>query len=433
MSNQGLKLFLELLSSICLSLPARSVCTFIELIVGAILSPAGHVTSAFVAGNFSCHWTSYYKWISKGSWDLQLVLSKYMSVVTNFLYRNGERTLRVSVDDTIVYRSSKKAPCAKYDYEHSSKPNRSKYVWGQTWVSAAITVFNSDKKPLALPAISEIAKKKGNKTKIHIALDLIESVSHSISEQWNKIVLADAWFMKATFIKPAIELGFTVIGQVRIDTALFLSPVEKKKGRGRKRIYGEQVTLEKAMRLKKIKAKMHIFGKENEVRYSSKVVKVRFLKARKCVAIWCEIYDAKKNKWSKPCLILCTNLSLHPEEIIKEYSYRWPIESFFNQIKNDWGMKNAWQRSEEGLKRWFHINCIGYGLMALVNCYAKIDEKSIFQLFPWRKKIVTVGLLINSMKINLSILPLRELWSFNYKKIIIPNSVKIAKHKRMSA
>ncbi|WP_419648329.1 hypothetical protein [Thiolapillus sp.] len=44
------------------ALPLRSVGTFIELLIGAMLTPAGFVTEAYLVVTMRNHWSSYYKW-----------------------------------------------------------------------------------------------------------------------------------------------------------------------------------------------------------------------------------------------------------------------------------------------------------------------------------------------------------------------------------
>ena len=52
------------------ALPLRSVGTFIELLIGAMLTPAGFVTEAYLVVTMRNHWSSYYKWLQKGRWVL---------------------------------------------------------------------------------------------------------------------------------------------------------------------------------------------------------------------------------------------------------------------------------------------------------------------------------------------------------------------------
>ncbi|WP_419609384.1 hypothetical protein, partial [Thiolapillus sp.] len=40
--------------------PLRSVGTFIELLIGAMLTPAGFVTEAYLVVTMRNHWSSYY-------------------------------------------------------------------------------------------------------------------------------------------------------------------------------------------------------------------------------------------------------------------------------------------------------------------------------------------------------------------------------------
>jgi len=49
------------------ALPVRSVPTFIELLIGAMLTQTGFVTGAWLAINPLRSWGAYYKWLQEGS------------------------------------------------------------------------------------------------------------------------------------------------------------------------------------------------------------------------------------------------------------------------------------------------------------------------------------------------------------------------------
>lgn len=51
------------------ALPVRSIGTFIELLIGVMLTPTGFVTDAHLVVNMQNHWTSYYKWLQEGKWS----------------------------------------------------------------------------------------------------------------------------------------------------------------------------------------------------------------------------------------------------------------------------------------------------------------------------------------------------------------------------
>lgn len=84
----------------------------------------------------------------------------------------------------------------------------------------------------------------------------------------------DSRFMRKTLILPALKLGLNVIGQVRIDTALFAipDPPDKQK-RGHPEIYGDKFTQEHM-------AKRVNNNKDQVLHYRYLIVKARFLKGR---------------------------------------------------------------------------------------------------------------------------------------------------------
>ena len=64
------------------ALPLRSTGTFIELLIGSMLTPAGFVTEAYLALDMRNHWGSYYKWLRDGKWSW-LALAKQFYAISN--------------------------------------------------------------------------------------------------------------------------------------------------------------------------------------------------------------------------------------------------------------------------------------------------------------------------------------------------------------
>ena len=198
-------------------------------------------------------------------------------------------------------------------------------------------------------------------------------------------VLVDSWTMRRCFIKSMQQRGFEVIGQVRIDTRLYDEPPLKKKGqRGCPRKYGEKYTPKWIAPLKKTEAKLSLYGKEQTLRYRSKIVKVRFLEGQLVRAVWCE-FKSDSGRWKSTGLMLNTNITLSSEEIIRSYGLRWSIESMFNQLKLAWGLKEAWQQTRQTLHRWVQITLVSYGLVQLLSCLDSQAVKDLCCHSPWRR------------------------------------------------
>ena len=144
------------------ALPLRSVPTFIELVIGAMFTEAGFVTQTYLALPMKRHWSSYYKWIEKGRWSWVAVGIQ----MARLLVRLFPRALsHLAIDDTLILRSTKKAPGSKIRREHSRKPNRPKFVRGQCWVSLAAVIENG----LSAAAISILSRlmRRGAREQAH--------------------------------------------------------------------------------------------------------------------------------------------------------------------------------------------------------------------------------------------------------------------------
>ncbi len=99
-------------------LAKRSVPTFLELLFGAMLTQTGFVTDAILAVDTVRHWNSYYKWLHFGrcSW---VDLGRQMARLALRMF--SRRRWFLMIDDTIVFKWSKKAPDSAIHHQHGKK------------------------------------------------------------------------------------------------------------------------------------------------------------------------------------------------------------------------------------------------------------------------------------------------------------------------
>jgi len=131
------QVFFHFITFLSGALPVRSAPTFIELLIGAMLTQAGFVTKAWLAIPMRRHWTSYFKWLQKGKWSWVSLGRQMLRLLLAFF---PIKELFLVIDDTIIFRSSPKAPGSGIHHQHGSKANRPTYVRGQAWVSIAAVV-----------------------------------------------------------------------------------------------------------------------------------------------------------------------------------------------------------------------------------------------------------------------------------------------------
>ena len=378
-----------------------------------MLTPTGFVTDAWLMLNMRNHWTSYYKWLQKGKWSWLALARQFVRLV---LANIQCEVVHLAIDDTLTLRASKKAPGSQIHHQHGNKPNLASYVRGQCWVSLAMIVKRAHTTPVALPMLSRLIPSASNTGKLVAANTLIRSV-YRLFQGVKVRVLVDSWYMRRCFIESMQQRGFDVIGQVRIDTRLYDVPPPRKKGqRGRHRKYGGKYTPKRIAHLKRTVATLKLYGKEQVVRYRSRLVKARFLDGQLVRVLWCE-FKSDNGNWKSTCLLLRTDTTLKPEQVLESYALRWSIESMFNQLKLAWGLKEAWQQTRQTLHRWVHITMVGYGLVQLLSCLNSQAVEDLCRHSPWRQGTPkTAGQIRKGLVRILRHVSVRQWWNAKCKK-----------------
>ncbi len=395
------------------AVPLRARATFIELLCGCLISPEGWVTRAISAITRGRHWTTYYKLLERGSVRTLRLARALFEVVNDAL---PMETLNLVIDDTLIPRQSEKAPGSIIRHDHARKHNRPQFLLAQCWVTLGVSVLGSAGRKVVLPIVSRSVPVTGNRNKLSIALALVRSLAPVIMNKPVRL-LFDAWFMRARLVLPLLSRKMPIIGQARCDTALFLPPdVVLKPGRGRPKTYGIKMTPEVIRKLPVTEVKLTLYGKEQLVRLRTVVAMARFLKGTLVRAVWCEFYDADKQRWSKARLLLATETDLRAEEILHLYARRWGIEPLFHNLKRWWGVNNLWQQKRTVLELWMQIRSTAWTLVQLLSLVAE-EAFPIDVVAPWRdKQPLTGGLVAQWLRMEFTGLAFRD--SLNQKSSI---------------
>ena len=182
----------ESITFLARALPIRSVPTFIELLIGAMLTQSGFVTEAWLAINPLRSWTAYYKWLQHGKWSWVALGVQLAKLVVTFF---PQPIWFLIFDDTFIYRSSKKAPGSNIHHQHGNKTNRPQYARGQYWVTMALSI-TSGMKHSAVPLLSRLMRKSGNVSKLDAANSLLAVIAPVFTGKGQLFTLVDSWYMK---------------------------------------------------------------------------------------------------------------------------------------------------------------------------------------------------------------------------------------------
>jgi len=386
-----------------------------------MLSPAGFVTEAYLVVNMVNHWTSYYKWLEKGKWSWLSLARRFVQLAIAVV---NDEVLHLAIDDTLTLRASKQAPGSQIHHQHGNKPNLARYVRGQCWVALALVSRNRLMQGFAIPLLARLIPSASNTGKLVAGKTLVRAIAPLFKGKKVR-VLADSWYMRRVFIEAMRSHGFHVIGQTRIDTRLYDEPPKRKKpGRGRPPKYGEKYTEKRIAHLKRKTATLTLYGTAQAVRYRSRIVKARFLDGLLVRAVWAELYDEKTASWRPARLLLSTDTSLTPETIIESYGLRWSIEGMFHQVKQAWGLKEAWQQTRQTLHRWVHLTMIGYGLVQMLTLFDSDEIEALCNHSPWRKADTkTAGHIRKGLNVVFRQVNVRALWDKRCQKF---GGIKIA-------
>jgi len=304
-----------------------------------------------------------------------------------------------------AFRDSRtEKPRSFHKHDHSRKANRPAFLNIQGWVTLALVVRVRLGSALTVPIRSWLVEQVGQRGKLWVARQLIDSVRGQLKDVR---VLIDAWFMRRSLILPLLEQRVRIIGQVRRDTALYFLPQPEPPRRGRKRKYGLRIDAAALEALPVQTLELTLYGKAQPVRLRSAIAVARFLKGLPVRVVWCEMRQAD-NTWSRPRLILATETQVSAQAVVEIYAQRWGIEPLFHNLKRWWGVTNLWQQSQPALELWMQIRCTAYALTQLL-ALRLWESFPLMHIAPWRQgAMITAGLFGQWLRIQFIGLRLRD-------------------------
>ncbi len=190
---------------------------------------------------------------------------------------------------------------------------------------------------------ADVCESSAFKTKIEIAQAMLEEWIDRVDN-----VLMDSWYSSQNilkFISQRNKFFFTMLKKDRLF----------KSNRKTKRQLQEFKKYLDPKKYEIITIGNQTFAVQEMVGYLPKVGKVKIL--------FSKFYN-KKTKLSKELHYLCTNnLDLSIEEILIKYQDRWPIETFYRDMKQNLGFEKNIIRKKIGTKRHFLMSLIAHNIL----------------------------------------------------------------------
>jgi hypothetical protein len=245
--------FGQWITTLSASLDRRSAVRLATLWLGVVLARGRRTVTRWIrAAGLGEQFRCCYDTVAASGRQADSIAAKLANVAVKPLVA-GQKRLLFALDDTPTPRYGPCVQGAGIHHNPAPGPAGGPFVYGHVWVVLALLAKHSAWGTIALPLLARLYVRQKDlpsiaqrhrpefRTKLALAVELLTWAKTRLNH-WGKSlwIVADGAYAKAPFLKPAIQLGFTVVSRLRKDAALFDVPPPRRKGqRGRRRKYGE--------------------------------------------------------------------------------------------------------------------------------------------------------------------------------------------------
>ena len=351
--------------AICSVLHQRSAWRLTIIVAGIVFAKGKKtITSWFRAGGITEHYKAFYYFVGSIGQKTEIIATVLFEIMIKLIYKNQDRVL-VAIDDSPTKRYGPKVVGAGIHRNPTVGPDGAKFIYGHIWVTLSALARHKLWGTIGLPLLAKMyirvndigsvpkAYKVRFQNKLQQAAELVQWAFRCCKRLKKELwIVTDGGFTKAGFLKPAINMGVTIITRLRKDAALhsLVKPVKKRK-RGRPRKYGKRIYLHNEV------AKKNGWFSINVMLYGREETKmVRMFKATykpsggKVLVL---IVREDKDSWRA---FMCTNLSATAEQILEAVADRFAIEQNFHDLKEIEGAGQQQVRNYRTNVGAFHLN-----------------------------------------------------------------------------
>ncbi len=334
------------------------------LVIGAILAPGKRtVTAALRIMGLSQdkHFQNYHRILNRATWSsLEISRVLLLLLITTFAALGD---LVMGIDDTIERRRGEKIQ-AKGIYRDPVRSSHSHFVKasGLRWLSLMLLVpIPWAWRVWALPFLTVLApseryyqgRVRGHKLLTDWARQMLLQVRHWLPKR-RLIIVADAHFAVLSLLYRLRQLPnpICMVVRFRLDAALYEPATPRQPHqKGRTRIKGQRLpTLEQLLKNQTTTwprvTLRNWYGERQRVVDIISGTAVWYHSGMPVLPIrWVLIRDPKGK--FKPQALLCTDLNVRPEQILKWFILRWQVEVTFQEVRTHLGVEtqrqwNAW-------------------------------------------------------------------------------------------
>ena len=280
-----------------------------------------------------CHRTSFGRFLNDSPWDDVSISKHLQDDLISCIYNRSRQTkhpIYVMVDDTTCVKTKPSSqathPIQGCGWHFSHLHHQ--HVYGHQLVTIMLQCDD-----LVLP-YQIIPYEKDKQSKIELVQDVLVGLPKPPHKGY---ILADSWYTCDTLFQTAKQVGFHYLGAIKTNRLIF------PKGYRPKGIQLKEFA--KTLSLKDLD--FVTVGSETYYTYVYEG-RIRGGHLVKMILSWPQ--TAPLEEKALRCF-MSHDLTLSAKQILKHYTKRWPIETFFRDIKQHFGLAKYQVRTLKGIKR----------------------------------------------------------------------------------
>ncbi len=258
----------------------------------------------------------------------------------------------VLVDALKNAKEGKKMPAVRLWHQESANNSKPEYIMGH-WLQGVSLLVQSVGLPVALPISARLhgGVRWSNRDRRTLLNTLIQMILDLPWERLKVTVVGDAYYAAAKLVKALLKLGHHLITRARSNAVAYeKAPVSRGQRLGRKPLYGRKIKLGKLFATRKkqfLSAPSPVYGEQQvSLTYFSRDW------------LWRPLgqmvrYVLVNHPLRGRLILICTDLTMPPLEIIRLYGWRFKIEVGFRHAIHVLGAYgyHFWMRLMEPI-RW---------------------------------------------------------------------------------
>lgn len=326
-----------------------------------------------IAFSFRKDVSGWCRFLSEYKWDYTKVIEKmYYFIIekfTNEIIFHG--AVQACYDTSLIAKSSKKILGIQKWNNHSGNPDAGEYLRGHHWGILGVVVKIKTRCIALLLSFRIITGKLSNcqwkcTPDGKISPLKVWDVSHAqlfqlnewTKQQKQKLrVVEDAYFSNKPNIQPLIDKEIDIITKLRSNAiGSFDAEPKKKKTRGRKPKYGEQIKISSIWKICEHQIiNVTVYGKEEIMEVAVADLWMLGLSKKVRTVVF-------KGNGGKLIALISTDVSLSAAQIVEIYGSRFSIEIAIRDIKQHLGFEEYQHHSLFPALRFLHIIAVAYNI-----------------------------------------------------------------------